>query len=86
MPKIPTLTNIWHRLLDYVVDLRSGQKALDITSDTQKLDANLRRLMLQMAYMAVFGVSLAVPTARVPDDKMAQFIAQEDATRRPNFK
>ena len=50
------------------------------------LDAYLRRLILPTASMAVFGVNLAVPTARVPDDKMAQLIAQEDASRRPFSK
>ena len=59
---------------------------LEITSETRKLDANLRRLILPTASMAVFGVNLVVPTARASDNKMAQFIAQEDASRRPTFK
>ena len=58
----------------------------EITPDTQKLSADVRRLILPTASLAVFGVNLAVPTARVPDNKLEQLIAQEDQSRRPPFK
>ena len=46
----------------------------------------MRRLILPTASRAVFGVNLAVPTARDPDYKLEQFIAQEDQSRRPTLR
>ena len=80
------MTDVWRALVEYVVELRTGRKFLDITPDTQKLNADMRRLILPTASLAVCGVNLAVPTARIPDDKLEQFIAQEDQSRRPTFK
>ena len=86
IPDIPHLTDVWRALVEYVVELRTGHKFPEITSDTQELSADMRRLILPTASLAVFGVNLAVPTARVADDKLEQFIAQEDQSRRPTFK
>ena len=77
---------MWWRLVDFVVELREGVMFPQIIADTRRLDSELRRLVLPAASVAVFGVNLAVPTARVPDVLLQQYIEQEDASRRPTFK
>ena len=85
-PDIPHLTDVWRALVEYVVELRTGRLFPEITPDTQKLSADLRRLILPSASLAVYGINLAVPTARVPEPLLEQFVAQEDQSRRPTFK
>ena len=73
-------------MVDFVVELRKGQTIPQIHADIDRLDASLRPLILARAYMFVYGVNVAVSSARVPDEFMAQFVAQEDASCRPTDK